>query len=151
LAASAYLDGLLLLARRELSEHQLRQRLARKEHAPEDIDEAIDRLKAERALDDTRVAEAIARTQTAHKGRGRRRVTHAIERVGISREAARRATDAVFGALDEDAHLAAALEKRLRGRPIADDADMRRLFRHLVGQGFDTGRILAALKARRRT
>jgi len=150
LAASAYLDALTLLGRRELSEAQLRQRLARKAHPPADVDEAVDRLKAERALDDTRVAAAIARTQTAHKGRGRRRVAQTIARAGISRETARRATDDVFGTLDEDAHLAAALDKRLRGRPIADDAAMRRLYRYLVGQGFDTGRIVAALKARRR-
>jgi regulatory protein len=150
LAASAYLDALVLLARREFSEAQLRQRLARKEHAAPDIDEAVARLKAERALDDTRVAAAIARTQTAYKGRGRRRVAQAIERAGVSRDTARRATADVFGELDEDAHLAAALDKRLRGRPIEDEAHMRRLYRYLVGQGFDTGRILAALKSRRR-
>jgi regulatory protein len=150
LAASAYLDGLTLLARRELSEAQLRQRLARRAHDPDAIDEAVARLKAERALDDARTAAAIARTQTAHKGRGRRRVTQAIERAGIGRDTARRAADEAFGALDEDAHLAAALEKRLRGRRVAGEADMRRLFRYLLGQGFDADRILAALKARRR-
>ncbi len=77
-------------------------------------------------------------------------MTQAIERAGISRDTARRITDDVFGALDEDAHLAAALDKRLRGRAIADEAEMRRLFRHLAGQGFDAGQILNALKARRR-
>jgi regulatory protein len=151
LAASAYLDGLTLLARRELSEAQLRQRLARRAHDEDAIDDAVARLKVERALDDARVAAAIARTESAHKGRGRRRVTQAIARAGIGRDTARRATDEAFGALDEDAHLAAALDKRLRGRGIADEAERRRLFRYLLGQGFESGRILAALKARRRT
>ena len=150
MAASAYLDGLKLLARRELSEVQIRQRLVKKDHPSDDIDAAVDRLKAERVLDDARVAEMIARTQTAHKGRGRRRVIQAIERAGISRELAKQATDEVFGALDEDAHLAAALDKRVGGRRIGDEAEMRRLFRYLAGQGFESGRIIAALKARRR-
>jgi len=36
--ASAYIDGLKMLGRRELSETQIRQRLARKEHDPEAIE-----------------------------------------------------------------------------------------------------------------
>ncbi len=38
---SAYLEGLKMLARRELSEMQVRQRLARKGHEPQAIDEAV--------------------------------------------------------------------------------------------------------------
>ena len=49
---SAYLAGLTMLARRELSEAQVRQRLLRKKHSPEAIDAAITRLKSERAIDD---------------------------------------------------------------------------------------------------
>jgi len=55
-ANRAYLDALRMLARRELSEAQIRQRLARREHEPDLIDEAAARLKEERALDDVRVA-----------------------------------------------------------------------------------------------
>src|SRR5436190_24387744 len=62
---SAYLDGVKLLARRELSEAQVRQRLARRGHEPGAIDEAVAKLREERALDDVRVAEAIAREQTS--------------------------------------------------------------------------------------
>ena len=70
-----YLDALKMLARRELSEAQVRQRLARRGHDPESIDAAVARLKGERAIDDARVAEAIARTETAAKRRGRLRVS----------------------------------------------------------------------------
>ena len=49
-----------MLARRELSEAQLRQRLARRQHDPDAIEEALTRLKAERSLDDERVAGIIA-------------------------------------------------------------------------------------------
>ena len=44
---------------------QVRQRLARKGHEPDAIDAAVARLREGRAIDDTRVAEAIARTETS--------------------------------------------------------------------------------------
>jgi len=147
---AAYIDGLKLLARRELSEQQVRQRLARKGHDAAAIDEAVARLRHERALDDARVAEAIARTETAVKRRGRQRVRLQIERAGIAKSIARRAVDEVYGGLDEEALLESALAKRLRGRDrIADDREFQRLYRYLVGQGFDSDRVLRALDARR--
>ena len=140
-----------MLARRELSERQVRQRLARKGHEPADIDDAVARLVAERAIDDVRVAEAIARTETALKKRGKVRVRMAIERAGIATAAAKRAADEVFDAIDDDALLEAALAKRLRGRDtFADDREFQRLYRYLVGQGFDADRALKALHLRKR-
>jgi regulatory protein len=149
-ADPAYVDGLRLLARRELSEAQLRDRLRRRGHAAARIDEAIDRLRTERALDDARVAEAMARSGATIKRRGRLRVRREIEHAGISSAAARRAIDAVFGDLDEDALLDASLARRLRsGRTIRDEKEFQRLYRYLIGQGFDADRALAALERRR--
>jgi regulatory protein len=150
-ASPAYIDGLKLLARRELSELQVRQRLARKGHEPDTIDEAVARLLEERAIDDARVAEAIARTQSAVRKRGKARVRMQIERAGIANETAKRAADEVFDGVDDDALLEAALAKRLRGRDaVVDDREFQRLYRHLVGQGFDSDRVLNALNMRRR-
>jgi regulatory protein len=144
---SAYLDGLKMLARRELSESQIRQRLARKEHNPEDIDAAVTRLREERAIDDVRVAEAIARTETSIRKRGKLRVRMQIERAGIAKAIARKAVDEVFGGIDDETQIEAALRKRLRGRDtIADDREFQRLYRFLVGQGFESDRALATLK-----
>ena len=72
--SNAYIDGLKMLSRRELSEAQVRQRLARKDHPADDIDAAITRLREERAIDDVRVAETIARTETSIHRRGKIRV-----------------------------------------------------------------------------
>src|SRR5437667_9709743 len=102
-----------MLARRELSEAQVRQRLARKEHEQDDIDEAVARLREERAIDDTRVAEAIARSETSIRKRGKLRIRRKIESVGITASIAKDAVDEVFGALDSDALLESALVKRL--------------------------------------
>lgn len=147
---SAYVDALKLLARRELSEHQVRERLARKGHAAGEIDEAVARLRDERAIDDERVAEAIARTETSVKRRGKLRVRMQIERAGIAKGVALRAVDEVFGGVDDEALLQASLAKRLRGRErIADDREFRRLYRYLIGQGFDADRVMRALERRR--
>jgi regulatory protein len=147
---SAYVDGLKMLARRELSEAQVRQRLARKQHDADAIDAAIERLRAERAIDDARVAEAIARTETSIRRRGKLRVRMQIERAGIGKAIATQAIDAVFDNIDDDALLEASLQKRLRGRAtIADDREFQRLYRYLAGQGFESDRILRLLNGRR--
>ena len=148
---SAYLDGLKMLARRELSEMQVRQRLARKGHETEAIDEAVAQLRDERALDDNRVAEAIARSETSLRRRGKVRVRMQIERTGISKETAKRAVDEVFGAIDDGALLQSSLTKRLRGRDtIADDREFQRIYRYLIAQGFESDQVMRALSARRR-
>ncbi|HEX3644865.1 MAG TPA: RecX family transcriptional regulator [Vicinamibacterales bacterium] len=139
-----------MLGRRELSEQQLRQRLARKQYSQDDIDEAIVRLRQERAIDDRRVAEAIARTETGVRKRGRVRVRLQLERAGIAAETAKAAIDSVFDAIDDDRLLESSLRKRLRGREtIADDREFARLFRYLIGQGFESDRVMKALKAYR--
>ena len=148
---SAYVDGLKMLARRELSEQQVRQRLARKGHPPDAIDDAVTRLRAERALDDARVAEAIARTETSLRRRGRIRVQLQIQKAGIDKSTAKRAIDEVFESIDDGAVMEAALNKRLRGRgTIEDDKEFQRLYRYLAGQGFESDKIMQALTARRR-
>jgi len=149
--ADPYTDGLKMLARRELSEMQVRQRLARKGYEPDAIDAAVARLRNERAIDDARVAEAIARMETSVRRRGKLRVRIQIERAGIARTTAKRAADDAFEAIDDEALLEASLRKRLRGRDaIADDREFQRLYRYLIAQGFDGDRVLKALNARRR-
>ena len=149
-ARRAYTDALKLLGRRELSEARLRQRLTRRKHGPDAIDAAVDRLREEGSVDDARVAEAIARTQTTLRKRGKLRVRLEIERAGVPSATARRVVDEVFADLDADTLLETALAKRLRpGQDIADDRVFNRLYRYLVGQGFDPDRVMALLRTRR--
>jgi regulatory protein len=148
--ANAYLDGLRMLARRELSEAQVRERLVRRSHTEDAIEDAIARLKEARAIDDARVAEAIARTEITVKRRGRLRVKRRIEGAGIDRATAGRAVNEIFGEIDGAALLEAALQKRLRTRTtIADEAEFHRLYRYLIGQGFEPDQVLSTLNARR--
>jgi regulatory protein len=149
---AAYAAGLAMLARRELSEAQVRERLRRKEHDEGAIEEAVARLRASRALDDRRVAAAAARTEAQVRSRGRAYVLRRLESIGIAPGTAAEAVEEVFGAIDESALLARALARRLRGpgATVRDPAHFRRLYQQLVRQGFPPSAVVAALKARAR-
>ena len=148
-AQRAYVGGLKLLARRELSEVQLRARLSRRKFDSDDINDAVARLRRERALDDRRVALACARTETRLRQRGPARVVRQIESLGIAREIARAAVAEVFAEVDEGDLLEQALEKRLRrGASLGDEAAVRRIHRYLIGQGFEPSRVTALMKSR---
>jgi regulatory protein len=149
LADTAYLSALKQLARRELSEAQLRQRLSRRGFPADDIDTAVSRLREDGSLDDARVAGAIARSQVGLKKRGPLRVRREIEAAGIAPALAERAIAEVYAGVDSDALLAAAIDRRVGSRGLEDDRDLARVYRYLLGQGFDADRAMRALKARR--
>jgi regulatory protein len=150
---AAYAAGLAMLARRELSEARLRERLRRKEHGADAIDAAVARLREIKAVDDRRVAVSAARTEAQIRSRGRGYVLRKLEALGIAPDTAAEAVDEVFGALDESALLARALSRRLRGPSAAvrDQPHFRRLYQQLVRQGFQPAAVLAALKQRARS
>jgi regulatory protein len=148
MALSAYQDAIAMLARRELSEAQLRTRLARRGHDVDGIDAALGRLREAGQIDDARTAGAIARRETTRR-RGRLRVRQQLAAAGIAPEIADRALDEVFEQVDADAMLEAALDRRLAGRPLIEDRrEFARLYRHLTGQGFESERVLRALRSR---
>jgi regulatory protein len=145
--ADAYVTALRLLARRELSEAQVRTRLARRKFETGEIDAAVARLQGERALDDRRAALACARTEAQVRRHGRLRALRAVEALGIDRELARTAVAEAFRDVDEDAVIQQVLERRLRyGASLGDPATLRRVQRYLLAQGFDTGAVTVALR-----
>ena len=83
---SAYTDALKLLARRELSEKELRDRLVDRGHPADEINRVVEHLLETKSLDDGRVARAYARTAANVKGRGRLRVMRELSAMGIARE-----------------------------------------------------------------
>lgn len=148
--ADAYVAGLTLLARRELSEAQLRTRLGRRQFDEDEVDEAVARLRREGALDDRRTAAACARTEAHVKRHGRLRALRTVEGLGIARPIARAAVAEAFADLDEEALLAQAIDRRLRRGDAAapTPAVTRRLHRYLLAQGFDASRVSAAIRSR---
>ncbi len=147
--APAELAGLRLLARRELTEAQLRERLRARNHPPDEVDAAVAHLRASGALDDARAARAFASTAVRVKGRGRLRVLRELEAAGIDQATARDAVEAALAETDEPALLDRAIARRLSG-PVRDQAHLRRLHQYLVRLGFPSAEALAALRKRRR-
>jgi regulatory protein len=148
---TAYVDGLRLLGRRELSVQQIRERLLDREHAEADVERAIELLLENRALDDARVAAAYVRTAIAVKGRGRLRIQRELQAIGIPKDIAAQALADGFGGADERALITKALQKKLRGKPkIESAAEYARIYQFLMRQGFSPGAVSAALRARRK-
>jgi regulatory protein len=148
---AAWAAGVRALARRELSVAQLRARLARTGWSRASVEAALERLTASGAVDDARVARALARTRAGVKRQGRERVVREIQALGIARDVARAAVEEVFGALDEQALLQRALDARLRGRvTLGDPAARRRLMAALVRQGFDADSVARLIRERAR-
>ena len=146
--ADAYTVALTLLSARELSESQLRSRLKRRKFDADDIDSAVDRLKENRALNDRRVAVAIARMESSIKRRGRARVIQKIRQAGIDGDTADDAVREVFQDVDESDLLDQALERKLRGKTVKelDDKGRARIMRALVGQGFSFEAVMKRLR-----
>jgi regulatory protein len=144
---SAYLDALHLLARRELTEKQLRARLVAREHTPDDIERAVEHLLETRALDDARVAAAYVRTALKVKGRGRLRIQRELQEIGVARDVASEALAEAFGDVDERSMIAAAIKKKLRGQSkISSPSEYARMYQFLMRQGFSPGGVRAALR-----
>ena len=146
-APSAYQAAVRLLARRELSTGQLRDRLTRRELPPLEIEAAIARLTRERAVDDARTALAYARRAAEVTFRGQRRTRREIEALGIDPTTARQAVAEIFSEVEEESVLDRAIAKRLDG-PIRDRPQFRRLYQALLRQGFPPDRVSAALVVR---
>jgi regulatory protein len=145
----AYLTALTLLGMRELSERQLRTRLARREFEPDDINDAITRLRQDGTLNDRRVAVAAARLEASIRHRGRSRVLQKLRQLGISDTTAESAVNEVFEEVDEGALLDRALGRRLRGAlpKDLDEKGRARIIRGLAAQGFPLDAILKRLRS----
>ncbi|MEZ5284502.1 MAG: regulatory protein RecX [Vicinamibacterales bacterium] len=148
----AFTTALTLLGQRELSESQIRDRLARRGCQPADIDAAVARLRADRTLDDARVARAAARLEAAIRGRGPARVRQRLRALGLAPDVVQDALADTFAEVDQDALLEQALDRRLGARSLADldDKARARLARGLIGQGFAPALVLARVREKGR-
>ena len=147
---STYSDAVRMLARRELSVTQLRERLREREHSTDDIEDAVTRLTGSGQLDDRRVARAYARTAANVKGRGRVRVQQELHAMGVARDVVAEAIAEVFGDVDERAMVDKAIQKKLRASGSARRKlslqERGRLYQYLMRQGFTPASIAAAMR-----
>ena len=136
LASHPYTTGLSLLARRELTSTQLRNRLTNKGFTPEAVNDTIQRLTEEGALDDRRTANMYARQAALIKHRGPRRAILDIVALGIADGIAREVVSQTYEEVDTQLVIQRALNRRLTGR-VQDRAQFQKLYQYLVRQGFD--------------
>jgi regulatory protein len=145
---SAYFRALRWLTARELSEAQVRSRLADKGYTDAAITPAVERLLQDRTLDDRRAATAVARTEARVRRHGPHRVMGKLIAMHIDRDLAKDIVRELFGEEDEDALLQKTLEIRLRGNPerLKDPRERRRILAYLVRQGFSASAASAAIR-----
>jgi regulatory protein len=144
---STYDDAVELLARRPLSELELRGRLDGRGHDPDDVARVLGRLRAASYLDDERLALDLILFRS-RKGHGPERTSEEIRRRGVGEEAIRRAWEAA--ARDHDIDPREMLRLRVRrhlqneARPL-DQRQLRRVYNALLRAGFEAADVRSEL------
>ena len=135
--------ALELLARREYSGAELRERLLKKLGKELPIDHEIERLVAEGLLDDARFAEAFVRMHR-RRGHGPHRILHELNQRGIAEELAEAAVDPRS---PEWIELARAWRVRRFGSALPRAAaDWQRQARHLQARGFSAEQVRRVMR-----
>lgn len=124
-----------MIARRMLSESELRDKLARKSYDPADVEDAVELVRSYGYIDDAAVAESVTR-EAERIGKGPAWVRQTLMRRGVEEELRERAAEQ----LDP---LQPTLARRVLchrfGDPESlDDGERRRAFRWLLGRGFSS-------------
>ena len=144
---AAFGAAVKMIARRALSEADVREKLLRKGHPDEDVARAVDRLARAGYLDDERVAvETIL--QHARRGHGPVRVEERLRALGVSDDAIERAwaeAEADYG-IDPRQILMDQLHRRLpEAGSSCDEATVRRVYNALLRAGFEESEVRSAL------
>ena len=145
---AAYIRALRWLTARELSEAQVRARLAEKGYTDNAIKAAVERLLHDRTLDDRRAATAVARTEARVRRHGPLRVMGKLMGMRIDRELAKDIVRELFNEEGEEALLGKTLDIRLRGNAerLNDPRERRKILAYLVRQGFSVSTAAAAIR-----
>lgn len=140
---SARGTALRLLGRRDYTTAEISDRLIDRGFPVDEVEAAVERLTAERFLDDRRVALAHARTSSQIKGRGQVRVRRELEARGLPTALISEAV-ATLSPDDDRRAIDRFLARKNLPRPISFPA-RRRLYAQLLRRGFSSRLIAAAL------
>jgi regulatory protein len=146
--SDAYDDAVRLLARRALSRQELADRLGGRGHAPDAVDEALDRLAAARAVDDAALARQHVASRALARGRGRERTIAELLARGVAQSVAETAwrESEEDGTIEAATLLDRAVLRRLGPPPgRANRARLARVYNALLSEGFERDPIEAAL------
>lgn len=135
-AFAAERDALAFLGRSEHCRSMLEAKLAKKGHCAAAVQKALDRLEAEKILDDYRFACAWLHNRLISKAEGPVRLAGELAKRGLKREIIDNALDELLQNVSTDQLFERALDKlRRRGK------SGKKLEDALIRKGFDYGRI----------
>ncbi|MBB1041578.1 MULTISPECIES: regulatory protein RecX [unclassified Dietzia] len=151
-AHEAATAALRLLRHRPRSRHELRERLLGKEHAPDAVDEALDRVRAWGLLDDADFASEWVRGRRRRRGRSRGALERELREKGVAEV---HIAGAVAGIDEADDRQQATdlVRARLSRSPVdpgpgADlQGERRRLVAFLARRGYPTGLAMTVVDA----
>jgi regulatory protein len=142
--ASAYNKALGLLARREHSRRELRQKLARSGYARDEAGEALDRLGEQHYQDDGRFAETLIRHRSS-QGYGPMRLRAELKSHGLSDARIRDLLDAAD--IDWTEYAAGQLRRRYGAAGTTDAAERARRAQFLLRRGFPAATVRSVTHA----
>jgi regulatory protein len=140
--------GVSLLGRRALSAGEIRTKLARKAVNADDVERSMSRLREYGFVDDSKFAEGFA---TARKEVfGAARVMRDLRQRRVSAPVAEKAVEAAYENVDETEAVTAWLQRKLRGKNIAEflseEKNLASVYRKLRYAGFRSGPAIVVLK-----
>jgi regulatory protein len=136
------------LARRDHSEHELREALRGEGQTDEDVDDALARVKSARYVDDRIYAERYTHSRLQGRGQGRMRIRQGLQTRGIAGELVERALRQASADGREQDALETVARKYWRLHPRVEPAlRMRRLFVFLLRRGFPANLVHERLRA----
>jgi len=142
-----YATALRILRHRFNSTAELKRKLRAKGFAKEEIDPTIERLAAEKWLDDARFAGAFVRTR-ARKRVGQLRIRRELIRAGVEDEIIARAVGENVDSDDERERAEKMAQKRLPIliRRYGEQAARNKLTAYLLKQGYEAALVRSIVK-----
>jgi regulatory protein len=138
------------LARRAQTISELREKLKRRAARPEDVNEALARLKERGYLNDRRFAESFANMRRENQGFGKARVLRDLLTRRVAPAVARQAAEAAYEQVDETALIEDFLARKYRGKDLgpllAGEKHLASAYRKLRLAGFSGGNSIRVLK-----
>jgi len=143
--------ALRLLGHRGYSFGEMRLKLSVKAETVSVLNEVTAKLKEYNYLDDKKFAEAYAANRRENDSLGKLRILRELQAHRVPQAIAERAVNRVFASTDEQALATTYLERKFRGRNLAeylhDEAKLASTFRRLRRAGFGSGAAISVLKS----
>ena len=146
---STYERALDMLEARARAVTELRRLLIKKGEPPDEVDAAIERLRASGVLDDANFARQLTRSKALGGGHSRRRIQQELAKRGVARDVSNEAIEEVFDeeGVDEDASIERVARKKLRTLTGVDAATRkRRLYAFLARRGYNADAVAKVLR-----